>query len=355
MSHNSSRAQSWETEHEHPTDDMRLLLLFSHDRNREILSKKLTPYYDVSTSTDTLDDGSFDLCILDEGSLKTHRRTLVAHKHAEEPVFLPYLLVARTDVDQLDTSVLELVDEIITVPILLEELGPRLKSLLRNRRLAQELSERDELEQMAAIISHDLRNPLNVARGNLELGRETQSDEYLQTTEDALERMNSLIEDLLSFAKQEYSNLNVDLVSLGSIASRSWDLVETGDAELAVELPRDVFLMADSSRLQKLFANLYRNAYEHNDDHLTVTVGLLEDGFYVADDGVGVPEEDRLTVFERGYSTNDDGTGFGLPIVKRVADAHSWSVAITESESGGAKFDVTGVELLDQSGSPLGE
>lgn len=355
MPHNPSRSPSWETEQEHPTDDMRLLLLLSHDRNREILSTKLTPYYDVSTSTDVLDDGTFDLCILDEDSLRTHRRKLVAHKRAEEPVFLPYLLVARTDVDQLHASVLELVDEVITVPILLEELGPRLKSLLRNRRLAQELSDRDELEQMAAIISHDLRNPLNVARGNLELGRETHSDEYLQTTEDALDRMSSLIDDLLSFAKQEYSNLDVEQVPLGDIALRSWDLVETGDAELDVELPPNVSVVADSSRLQKLFSNLYRNAYEHNDGQLTVTVGLLEDGFYVADDGVGISEEDRHTVFERGYSTNDDGTGFGLPIVERVGDAHSWSVAVTESKSGGAKFDVTGVELLDQSGSPLGE
>ena len=355
MTHNSSRPPPWVPEREHSTDDMRLLLLISHDRNREILSEKLTPYYDVTTSTESLDDGQFDLCVLDEDSLWTHRPKLVAHKHAEEPVFLPYLLVAGTDVDKLDTSALELVDEVITVPIQLEELGPRLKSLLRNRRLAQELSERDELEEMAAIISHDLRNPLNVARGHLELGRETESDEYLQTTEDALTRMSSLIDDLLSFAKQEYSNLDADHVSLSRIASRSWDLVETGDAELDIELPTDVFVVADPSRLQKLFSNLYRNAYEHNDAQLTVTVGTLDDGFYVADDGGGIPEDERATVFERGYSTNDDGTGFGLPIVERVGTAHSWSVGVTESESGGAKFEVTGVEFFDESGSPLVE
>ncbi|KAB1191210.1 MULTISPECIES: HAMP domain-containing sensor histidine kinase [Haloferax] len=327
---------------------MQLLLLLSHDRNQEVLSEKLTPYYDVSTSVELLDSGGFDLCIFDEDSLHTHRQQLVAHKHAEDPVFLPYLLVATRGADEIDTAVLELVDELIMAPILLEELGPRLKSLLRNRRLAQELSEREELEEMAAIISHDLRNPLNIARGNLELGRETKSDEYLQTTEDALKRMSSLIDDLLSFAKQEYSNLAPQPVSLRDVASRSWDLVETGDVTLDIGLPDDTVVMADASRVQKLFSNLYRNAYEHNGGQLTVTVGRLADGFFVADDGTGIPEEDRSTVFERGYTTNDDGTGFGLPIVKRVGTAHSWTVEVTESESGGAQFEFTGVEFLDE-------
>ncbi|WP_416841527.1 sensor histidine kinase [Haloferax sp. DFSO52] len=351
MSNNSSSNPSWDDEREYSTDDMRLLLLLSHDRNREILSEKLTPYYDVSSSLDSLNSGDFDLCILDERSLQHHRSKLVAHKHAEEPVFLPYLLVARGELGQLDTSVLELVDEVITVPIQLAELAPRLRSLLRTRRLSQEVSERDQLEQMAAIISHDLRNPLNVARGNLELGRETQSDEYLQTTEEALKRMSSLIDDLLSFAKQEYSNLEVQHVSLRNIASHSWDLVETGECSLEVEFPYDTLVVADPNRLQKLLANLYRNAYEHNDQTLTVTVGRLDDGFFVADDGRGIPEEDRTAVFERGYSTNVDGTGFGLPIVKRVCNAHSWAIEITESDTGGARFDVTGVEFIDDSNS----
>jgi signal transduction histidine kinase len=52
-------------------------------------------------------------------------------------------------------------------------------------------------------------------------------------------------------------------------------------------------------------------------------------------------------VFEAGYSTNEDGTGFGLRIVEQVANAHGWEVAITESEQGGARFEITGVEFAD--------
>ena len=72
---------------------------------------------------------------------------------------------------------------------------------------------------------------------------------------------------------------------------------------------------------------------------------LLEDGFYVEDDGPGIPEENRTDIFDSGYSTTGEGTGFGLSIVKRVAEAHGWDITVTESEVGGARFEITGVEF----------
>jgi len=78
-------------------------------------------------------------------------------------------------------------------------------------------------------------------------------------------------------------------------------------------------------------------------DPVTVTVGHLEDGFYVADDGVGVPPDDRAAVFESGYSSGD-GTGLGLSIVRQVATEHGWDVSLVGSDAGGARFEFTGVE-----------
>jgi signal transduction histidine kinase len=74
-------------------------------------------------------------------------------------------------------------------------------------------------------------------------------------------------------------------------------------------------------------------------------VGTFDDGFYVADDGPGVPEADRESVFESGYSTDREGTGLGLTIVQEIAEAHGWEVSVTDSESGGARFEITGVEF----------
>jgi signal transduction histidine kinase len=119
--------------------------------------------------------------------------------------------------------------------------------------------------------------------------------------------------------------------------------------------------MADRSRLLGVFENLFANAVMHVGPDVTVTVGPIEGaptgvdaaieepmrGFFVADDGPGIPETDRETVFESGYSTAADSTGFGLAIVQSVVEAHGWDVAITESESGGARFEITGVETVD--------
>jgi signal transduction histidine kinase len=79
---------------------------------------------------------------------------------------------------------------------------------------------------------------------------------------------------------------------------------------------------------------------------VTVTVGTLPDdgGFYVEDDGPGIPEEIREGIFESGYTTSQRGTGFGLAIVEDIAEAHGWTVSIHEGRTGGARFEV---EVLD--------
>ncbi len=97
----------------------------------------------------------------------------------------------------------------------------------------------------------------------------------------------------------------------------------------------------------QLLENLYCNAVEHSDDEVTVSVDLMPGGFAVADTGPGIPESDREEVFEAGYSTEKDGTGFGLRIVKEIANAHGWEVTVTESEQGGARFEFSGVQFID--------
>jgi signal transduction histidine kinase len=93
-----------------------------------------------------------------------------------------------------------------------------------------------------------------------------------------------------------------------------------------------------------LFENLFRNAVNHGGGEVTVTVGELADGFYVADGGAGIPDEERDDIFEAGYSTAGDGTGFGLEIVKEIVEAHSWEIRVTDSETGGTRFEINGVE-----------
>ena len=102
--------------------------------------------------------------------------------------------------------------------------------------------------------------------------------------------------------------------------------------------------MADELRLKQLFENLIRNAVEHGGSAVTVTIGDLNEGFYVEDTGTGIPAEEVATAFEAGYSTNAEGTGFGLSIVQRIAEAHGWDIHITNRSGGGARFEITGIE-----------
>ncbi len=67
----------------------------------------------------------------------------------------------------------------------------------------------------------------------------------------------------------------------------------------------------------------------------------------VEDDGPGIPEADRESVFEAGFSTANEGNGFGLAIVQQIAEAHGWTVTVSESEAGGARFEFTGIEPVD--------
>lgn len=121
-------------------------------------------------------------------------------------------------------------------------------------------------------------------------------------------------------------------------------MVETGEAGLVIESDRT--FRADPDRLQRLFENLFRNAIEHAGPDVAVTVGALPNppGFFVADDGRGIPQEERDEVFESGYSTGESGTGFGLATVQEIADAHGWRISVTESADQGARFEITGVE-----------
>jgi PAS domain S-box-containing protein len=197
----------------------------------------------------------------------------------------------------------------------------------------------DRLEEFASIVSHDLRNPLNVARGYLELAEQTGDDEYFERMEESLDRMHEIIESVLALARHGRSLDDVRELSLSAAARDAWSNVDTEDA--ALDVVDDATLDADPSRFGSLLENLFRNAVEHGGHDVTVSVGTLDGGagFFVEDDGRGIPPERRERVFEYGETRNEDGTGFGLAIVKNIAEAHGWTASITDSEDGGARFE----------------
>ncbi|WP_324661969.1 hybrid sensor histidine kinase/response regulator [Haloarcula sediminis] len=204
----------------------------------------------------------------------------------------------------------------------------------------QELERQNErLEEFASVVSHDLRNPLNVADSALELLDVDDDDDLVGKIDRSLDRMGEIIEDVLTLAREGRAVDEPEWVDIGTLAEAAWADVETEEATLSVAATGE--MEADPTRARDLFANLYRNAVEHNDCPVTVTVCDFEDGFYVADDGCGV--SDGSSVFEMGHSTADDGMGIGLAIVAQIADAHGWHLELTDSDAGGARFEITDV------------
>ncbi|WP_017343132.1 ATP-binding protein [Halorubrum sp. T3] len=232
---------------------------------------------------------------------------------------------------------------------------------LERQRAAERLErERDRLEEFASVVSHDLRNPLTAARGRVDLLADESDSEHVEAIERSLSRMERLIEDLLTLAREGDDVDDPEPVDLVALARDAWKTTDSGSGAFRAAVD-ELEISADEARLRQLLENLFRNAVEHNStssraepddavehggDDVTVTVGPLADGdgFYVADDGTGIPEAEREQVFETGYTTDPEGTGFGLNIVAEIADAHGWAVRAVESEDRGARFEVSGVE-----------
>ncbi|WP_226023324.1 sensor histidine kinase [Halomicrobium salinisoli] len=270
----------------------------------------------------------------------------------------------------------------------LAELGETIGHAIASLRAREQLRQREReltnqnrhLEEFASVVSHDLRNPLNVAQGSVTLEREEGDSDALRRAADALDRMDELVDEILTMARTGQTVSEFERVDLEAVAREAWETTQTASAGLDVDGSLET-VSGDASRIRELFENLYRNAVEHSptdpdsrarrdavehgsatsestpsrreadsgdgSDAVTVTVGPMDGGFYVADDGPGIPESDRDAVFEAGFSTSDQGTGFGLNIVRSIADAHGWDVSVTESERGGARFEFTGVAVVD--------
>ncbi|WP_280587112.1 HAMP domain-containing sensor histidine kinase [Halorubrum sp. Boch-26] len=219
--------------------------------------------------------------------------------------------------------------------------------------------ERDRLEEFASVVSHDLRNPLSVVRGRVDLARRVHpEDEHLEAVDPALDRRDEIIEETLTLAREGKSVDDIGDVDIAECARECWSRVDTADATLRVDGSATV--QADRDRLSHVFENLFRNSVEHGPTSgraagdavedggrdVTVRVGTLgeTDGFFLEDDGAGIPADQVDRVCETGFTSSPDGTGFGLAIVDRIVDAHGWELRITEGDRGGARFEIGDVD-----------
>jgi len=196
----------------------------------------------------------------------------------------------------------------------------------------------ESLEEIIGTYAHDLRSPLQVAMGNLSIAQDSGEDLHLEKVTGALDRMDELLGDMARLATTGKHVDDLQEVELERIAEKAWTSVPTEDATLRVEDTLQIY--ADESRLRQLLENLFHNAVDHSYGDVCVRLGMLDSGFYVEDDGPGIPVEDREEVFEWQTSSSENHSGMGLRIVKSIVDAHGWEIDIHESVDGGTRFEI---------------
>jgi signal transduction histidine kinase len=212
----------------------------------------------------------------------------------------------------------------------------------------------ERLDEFASMLSHDLRNPLTVARGYVDIAAKTGTVEHLDEVQACHDRIETLVDQVLALARMERDPDAVDAVDVAGVATDALETVDVDTGRVVVDA--DCTVDAERSDVRRVFENCYRNAAEHAGPEPTVRVTCLEDppGFAIEDDGPGIPESERDSVFERGYS-NGDGTGLGLAIVGEIADTYDWTVTVTDGVDGGARFEFrtepTVVDVADPEGT----
>jgi len=307
----------------------------------------LTHVETLEAALERLESDTYDVCFLDLGLPETTGLATLERVLEAEPG-LP--VVVLTGLDDRETAV-EAIGRGAQDYLPKDDLDPgRLSRALRyaveRHRQEEELRRQNErLERFAGVLSHDLRNPLGVAQMYLEDVREQTDGEAVEKIDANLERMEAIIEDVLSLARGGQPVADAEPLQVARLARESWGAVATDAADL--EVATGATVEGDENRLRHLLENLFRNAIEHGsgadggdgDGPVTVRVGDLDRGFFVEDDGPGIPEAERDRVFEAGFTTERRGTGFGLNIVAEIAAAHGWTVDLAESPAGGARFE----------------
>lgn len=211
-----------------------------------------------------------------------------------------------------------------------------------------------------ANVSHELKTPLTSIKGFVETLLESALDDkennrnFLRIIQDHAERLNSLVNDLLSMSYLESKDITLNRQDLDlrreaeeAILGFSSQLKKKG-IEVKNELPAGLPIKADKERIGQVLTNLFDNAIKFNKERGSIKIyGQNSDGKFkvvVEDSGIGIPEKDIPRIFERFYRVDKarsrelGGTGLGLSIVKHIVELHGGSVGVESAEGFGSKF-----------------
>ncbi len=337
-------------------------------RNQRLLEEELAGDHEVAIAAGPDDiEEAFDLLVVDGRALDRSWDRIRDRKDREQPLFLPVLLVtSRPDVKMTTRHLWRSVDELILTPIERPELRARLHILLRARSLSLKLQERAAAAEQAArtrdevmaMVSHDLGNPLNLVLSNasllLEIGPDLEPGQLKQVEgiHRAARRMSRLTQDLLDVSGLESGHLQVrrrpisPVTLIRNAQAQHEQAAEAQSIALLCEAPDGLpDVNADPDRMDQLFGNLIGNALKFSPAHTEIAIAAAAAGhrirFSVTDTGPGIAASDRPHVFDRFWRADGSdraGAGLGLAIAKGIVDAHGGDIGVESAPGGGACF-----------------
>ena len=349
----------------------RILLLLDRRENRDLLAAELADGYQVAAaeSDDALEE-EFDLCVVDGPALDRLWERVLLRKERETPIFLPVLLVtSRPGVKMITRDLWRSVDELIVSPIEKPELRARVEIMLRARTMSLALRQRaEDAEQAArtrdevlAMVSHDLRNPLDLVlmSGSFLLdtmtGLEPRQAEQLRMIHRAAGQMQRLIQDLLEVSGVEAGQVRIDPApqEVEPLLREACTLLDHVAAERGIALSWEPAgavpaVLADRDRVLQVFGNLIGNALKFTPEGGRVELraepvdGLVR--ISVSDSGPGIPEEEIPHVFDRFWQARHaraGGAGLGLAIARGIVQAHGGEMWVESVVGEGSTFAFT--------------
>ncbi|MBD1856291.1 MULTISPECIES: hybrid sensor histidine kinase/response regulator [Leptolyngbya] len=355
----------------------RIVIFIEQTENRRLLTEWLGRYYDVTVGESVVQakhavpllNEPFDLCILDGPALHHLWEWVQARKNAEQPVFLPVLLITlQPDIRLVTRHLWQTVDELISKPIEKLELQARVEILLRSRRLSLQLQaaleQERELKQIktrfVSMVSHEFRNPLNIIFGfsrlleKSDLSPERRAD-FAQRIHIAVRTMTALLDDVLALGKAEAigATANMTLIVIEPFCRKLVEEIKFGmganhtiQFDCAAEC---LSVHVNEVLLRQVLTNLLSNAIKYSPPQSTVRLRLQCESaaviIQVQDEGIGISPTDQAHLFESFFRAsnvgNISGTGLGLAIVKQVIEQSGGTISVASEVNVGTTFTVT--------------
>lgn len=216
---------------------------------------------------------------------------------------------------------------------------------LYNTRL-QRHEKMEILSELAASVAHEVRNPLQVTRGFLQLLRETSEDKpkkYLGFALDELDRASGIITDFLTFAKPQLDDVTVLRLSdeFEHIQGILAPMANIQGGDIRVQIPDDVYISGNSSKLKQAFVNIVKNSIEALDGGGTIEIWAYPDNgdivIHVKDNGGGMDEAELSRLGEPYFSSKTKGTGLGLMVTFRIIEVMQGKLEFKSEKGAGTE------------------